>query len=478
MSATEVQQLESRMAEIHALAVGFGLDPYAVHFELVPATMMYEFGAYGIPGRFSHWTHGRAYQQIKTMYDYGLSKIYELVINTDPAYAFLLENNSVLQNSLVAAHVLAHVDFFKKNIYFGRTNRGMLETVSIHAERMRRYEFEHGRETVEGLLDAVLSIQEHVESPPVASRAERAPDPRDPTPARPENVHRVGPYDDLVYIGATSRPEAPPPETRFPAEPEKDLLRFLADHAPDLEDWERDVILMVRAEQRYFAPQMQTKIMNEGWASYWHLRIMRELDLPEQDYLEFARLHSGVLAPGGRGINPYYVGLKIFEDIERRWDEPPTEGEDDHVTPRPGMSRGRAKVFEVRELDDDSSFLRNYLTEELVKDLDLYVYRREHDRWVVAEKNWEIVRDSILASMTNFGQPYIIVQDGDYRGSRELYLKHCFEGHELDLEYGEKTLRFVRRLWGRPVHLETVRDGDRTVLSCADIALRTQVSGG
>ncbi len=478
MTTMEVRQLESRMAEIHALALGLGLDPFPVHFELVPATIMYEFGAYGIPGRFSHWTHGRAYQQIKTMYDYGLSKIYELVINTDPAYAFLLENNSVLQNSLVAAHVLAHVDFFKKNIYFGRSNRGMLETVSIHAERMRRYEFEHGRETVEGVLDAVLSIQEHIEAPPVASREKLEPHPAKPALARVQNSHPVGPYDDLVYIGGTPRPESSQSERRFPVEPEKDLLRFLADHAPDLEDWERDVILMVRAEQRYFAPQMQTKIMNEGWASFWHLRIMRELELPEQDYLEFARLHSGVLAPGGRSVNPYYVGLKIFEDIERRWDESPTDGQDDDVTPRPGSSRGRAKVFEVREVDNDASFLRNYLTEELVKDLDLYVYRRDRDRWVVAEKDWEVVRDSILVSMTNFGQPYIVVQDGDHRGNRELYLKHCFEGQELDLEYGEKTLQFVRRLWGRPVHLETVRDGNTTVLSCVDVASRTRMTGG
>src|SRR5581483_856122 len=112
MTPEEVRELEEAIGQIHGIAERFGLDPYPVHFELVPATIMYEFGAYGLPGRFSHWTHGRAYQQIKTQYDYGLSKIYELVINTNPAYAFLLENNTVLQNKLVAAHVLAHVDFF------------------------------------------------------------------------------------------------------------------------------------------------------------------------------------------------------------------------------------------------------------------------------------------------------------------------------------------------------------------------------
>src|ERR671928_548088 len=159
-------ELESIIPEIWAIAERLGLEPFPVHFELVPATIMYEFGAYGLPGRFSHWTHGRAYQQIKTMYDYGLSKIYELVINANPSYAFLLENNSVLQNKVVAAHVLAHSDFFKHNTYFQHTNRSMLETVSINAERLRRYEFEHGREAVETLLDAVLSIDEHIDPNP------------------------------------------------------------------------------------------------------------------------------------------------------------------------------------------------------------------------------------------------------------------------------------------------------------------------
>src|SRR5215213_3004340 len=161
-----VRELEEAIGEIWEISQRCGLDPFPVHFEMVPATIMYEFGAYGVPGRFSHWTHGRAYQQIKTMYDYGLSKIYELVINANPSYAFLLDNNSVLQNKVVAAHVLAHVDFFKNNLYFEHSNRSMLETVSINAERLRRFEFEHGREAVETFLDAVLSIQEHIDTNP------------------------------------------------------------------------------------------------------------------------------------------------------------------------------------------------------------------------------------------------------------------------------------------------------------------------
>jgi len=457
MTPEEVRDLEGAIGQIYAIAERFGLDPYPVHFELVPATIMYEFGAYGLPGRFSHWTHGRTYQQIKTQYDYGLSKIYELVVNTNPAYAFLLENNNVLQNKLVAAHVLAHVDFFKNNVYFQHTNRGMLETVSINAERMRRYEFEYGREEVETLLDAVLSIEEHIDPNPRLRR---------PKAEEPKLRRRDGrpstPFDDMLRLGE-DQPEAPKNEPqRFPPEPEKDILLFLAEYAPGLEPWQRDVIHMVRAEQLYFLPQMQTKIMNEGWASFWHARIMRELDLNESEYVQFAQLHSGVLSPSKRNVNPYYVGMKIFEDIERRWDEPTDEERDKFG--RPG-GEGRAKVFEVRELDNDASFLRNYLTRDLVEELDLYLYRLEGDKWVIVEKDWKVVRDTILAGMTNFGQPYIVVEDGDYRGGRELYLRHRHEGNDLDLEYADKTMRYIQQLWSRPVHLETIVDGKTTVLT-------------
>jgi stage V sporulation protein R len=161
-------------------------------------------------------------------------------------------------------------------------------------------------------------------------------------------------------------------------------------------------------------------------------------------------------------LNPYYIGFKIFEDIERRWDNP-TEEERVKLGRKPGM--GKQKIFEVREMDNDVSFLRNYLTEDLVKDLDLYLYKKEGDEWVIAEKNWQKVRDTIVANMTNFGHPYLVVDNGDYRGNRELYIKHMFEGQELDLGYAEKTLQHVYRLWGRPIHLETVFEGKRILLT-------------
>jgi stage V sporulation protein R len=451
-TATDTSLLEEALPRVFEVAAELGLDPFPVHFEVVPAPILYEFGAYGLPGRFSHWTHGRAYQQLKTSYNYGLSKIYELVINTNPSYGFLLDTNSVLQNGLLASIFLGHVDFFKNNAYFAPTNRRMIDTASLNADRIRDYEQRHGRSEVETFLDAVLSIQEHIDPHHRLKRADELPPvDRPPRPA-------AGPYDDL--LGAVH--PAPNPAVPAEPEPERDILRYIAEHARHLTDWQRDVIAIIRQEQLYFVPQMRTKIMNEGWASFWHARIMRELDLTQDDYLAFSQMHAGILAPHGHQLNPYHVGMKLFEDIERRWNEPTAE-EKEHFGRKPG--EGRAKLFDIRASESDASFLRNYLTEDLVEELDLYVYRLEGNQWVIVDKDWEKVRDNLVAELTNFGHPYIVVADGDYHGNGELLLRHLDEGKPLDQDYANRTLTYVQSLWGRAVHLETTVDGKTVVLT-------------
>jgi stage V sporulation protein R len=863
MEDREIKGLEGALEQIWEVARRFGLDPYPVRFEIVPATVMYEIGSYALPGRYSHWTFGKAYHRMKTMYDFGLSKIYEVVINTNPAYGFLLETNSPVQNKLVMAHVLGHVDFFKNNVYFSRTNRRMVETVSTHAGRMSEYEFRYGRKTVERLLDAVLSIEEHID-PNFFIRRE---DPRREDDKVKKSSPKAGRYDDLWNIGRRPEEEPPPEEgeqTRGHGLPEKDLIYYITRNSPSLKDWQRDVLAMVHEEMEYFVPQMQTKTLNEGWAcatgdsllatgegfvrfdelyeerrkvrvatgvagelrrvtdfhkeesvptirvrtrrgftlegaekhrvrmadgswkylnevgvgdtialahatgvwpakrrkiefeparphatlsgvagiagvsywtalrhlhgrvqsrsaraldsalatldyspamtgrvlatraqarvpaelneelawflgyfvgdgnlnksgiglttgdeelarrlcssveslfglraslkldtseghsrwrvvvhsrelwrvleavgvnlgdkarakkipapvlrspesvmsaflrgyfdadayagpegvklssaseelirtvqivllnygvlsrqrrqpyditqleitgasaatflnrvgfslarkrhalrsyveshrwfcreetadeivsverrrndvyditveekhayvangfvnhnSFWHARIMRELDLADEEHVEFAELHAGVVSPHKGQLNPYYLGYKILEDIERRWDSPTAEEREKFG--RKG-GEGRAKLFEVREMENDVSLLRNYLTEELCEELDLFVYELvDEEEWTVTEKRWERVRDQLVSNMTNFGFPYIVVADGDYNGNRELYLKHQYEGAELDMDYARKVLEHVHTLWGRPVHLETVVDDE------------------
>jgi stage V sporulation protein R len=456
MEDREIGELEKALEQIWEVARGFGLDPYPVRFEVVPATVMYEIGSYALPGRYSHWTFGKAYHRMKTMYDFGLSKIYEVVINTNPSYGFLLETNSPVQNKLVMAHVLGHVDFFKHNAYFSRTNRRMVETVSTHAGRMAEYEFKYGRKTVERLLDAVLSIEEHIDPNFFIRREE----PGHKVP-RKKSEPKPGRYDDLWDIGKRPEPEGAGEEDERPRGerlPEKDIVYYIMHNSPSLQDWQRDAMAMLHEEMEYFVPQMQTKTMNEGFASYWHARIMRELDLADDEHVEFAELHSGVVSPHKGQLNPYYLGYKIFEDIERRWDNPTAEEREKFG--RKG-GEGRAKIFEVRELDNDVSFLRNYLTEELCEELDLFVYELvDEEEWTVTEKRWERVRDQLVSNMTNFGFPYIVVADGDYNGNRELYLKHQYEGAELDMNYARRVLEHVYTLWGRSVHLETVVDDE------------------
>ncbi len=473
--AQEIKLLEEAIEKITTIARGFNLDFYDMYFEICPADIIYTFGAYGMPTRFSHWSFGKAYHKMKTQYDYNLSRIYEMVINTDPCYAFLLEGNSLVQNKMVIAHVLAHADFFKNNYYFKRTSRKMVENMATAADRIRGYEFKYGRDRVEKFLDSVISLQEHIDPQrhiaPAWTKSGTVTEEHTCSGGR---CHRgvcgkketSTPYDDLWELdkpqceGKCAKDHSQ--EKKFPPHPEKDMLLFIMENSRDLEDWQRDVISIVREEMFYFWPQMQTKIMNEGWATYWHLRIMRELDLSGDEALEFAKMHAGVIHPSKYSINPYLLGLKIFEDIEKRWDNP-SEEEKEKYSCKGG--EGKQKIFEVRENENDISFIRNYLTKDLVEDLDLYLYKKIGHDWKVVDKNWEKVRDGIVSGLYNCGYPYIVVENGDFGRRGELYLQHAHEGMDLDVFYLEKTLPHVFTLWGRPVHLETVIDGKKVLFS-------------
>lgn len=398
MNDTDKLQLERAIDHITNIAIKLGLDFYPMRYEICPPDIIYTFGAYGMPTRFSHWSFGKNFQKMKMQYDYGLSKIYELVINSNPCYAFLLEGNSLIQNKLIIAHVLAHSDFFKNNARFSRTNRNMIETMSATADRIHRYEYEHGIDTVESFIDAVLSVQEHI----------------DPSLIKTQHQHKSQKSNKY---------------------PEKDILLFILTHSTALDDWQRDILTMLREEMLYFWPQLETKIMNEGWATYWHLQIVRELDLTSEETIEFAKLNAAIMQPSQHTINPYHLGYKIFEDIERRWN--------------------RDKLFDVREFESDSSFLRNYLTEALVEDMDLYVFEKKGLQWKVTDKAWERIRDELVTSRVNGGFPYLMVEDANYTNQGELLIKHYYEGAELDLNYLEKTLPFLYTLWGKSVHLLT-----------------------
>ncbi|ATL38836.1 SpoVR family protein [Bacillus velezensis] len=459
MNAEETKGLQRAIEEITDIAKGFGLDFYPMRYEICPAEIIYTFGAYGMPTRFSHWSFGKQFHKMKLHYDLGLSKIYELVINSNPCYAFLLDSNSLIQNKLIVAHVLAHCDFFKNNCRFQNTNRDMVESMAAAAERIKHYERIHGINEVESFLDAILAVQEHIDPSLVRPKLLWSVDDEE----EDEEETAPSPYDDLWGMDKPKQVKKKKGKKPFPPRPEKDILLFIEEHSRELEPWQRDILTMMREEMLYFWPQLETKIMNEGWASYWHQRIIRELDLTSDEAIEFAKLNAGVVQPSKTGINPYYLGLKIFEDIEERYDNPTDEMKKTGVKP----GSGREKMFEVREIESDISFIRNYLTKDLVMREDLYLFQKQGRDYKVIDKEWKAVRDQLVNMRVNGGFPYLTVNDGDYLKNNELYIKHWYEGIELDLKYLEKVLPYLYQLWGRSVHIESVLE-DREVMFSYD----------
>ncbi len=483
-----VGKLEERLGQVWEIARHFGLDPTPTHFEIIPPEIMHEIGSTGLPNRFSHWTHGKVYRQLKTRYDYGLSVIYEVVINSNPAQAFLLENNSDIENTAVMAHVLGHTDFFKHNYQFKKTRQDMPNAAAVSAARIRNYEFKYGRESVERFLDAALSIAEHVDPFQVTRlpKGDQLAKWKAEYEAGQKPSAGMGEFDDLFENSAKGQAgqKTEPQPIPIPYQPEKDIIGFIADFAPYLEDWQRDVLQIVRMESMYFHPQGRTKIMNEGWATYWLKRIMREMSdrgfLDQAEQIRWIAMHTGIIDPTSKGVNPYYFGMKLFdfiedyhngnlEDQERRWLEreklpvyPEYQGD---FVGSPGYRMAR----EVMTGDDDQSFVRNYFNKIPADRMSVYVYEKitESDRvlTVISDRGWERIRDRLVSSMDNSGDPYLVVTDADHDKNQSLYIKHLYEGQELDLEYLKRTLPHLYSLWGRPVYVETVIGASRAVFS-------------
>ena len=448
MAENDLEVLEREIGKILKIADQFGLEYYPMRYEICPADIIYTIAAYGMPTRFSHWSFGKAFHKMRLHYDFNVNRIYELVINSNPCHAFLLEDNSLIQNKLVCAHVLGHSDFFKNNQRFCNTSRDMIESMSVAAERFRQYEMEFGTDIVEQTLDAVTALQEHVDASLFChvsgkkglQSADIQPAKQTPYDDLWDLDHRavkgegeglsLGKQGDTIHSAIQSN--------LFRKVSEKDLLQFIMKYSKVLAGWQRDIVSTLREEMLYFWPQIETKIMNEGWASYWHIKILREMDLAQDEAIEFAKLNAQVLQPSQTNINPYYLGLKIFEDIANK--------------------HGEKAIFDVRELDSDQSFLRNYLTKELVEQLDLYVFAKLGLKWKITDTQWEVVRNHLVESRTNGGFPVLIVKDGDYKGNGELYIEHRYEGVELDIKYLEKTMPYVYHLWGRNVHIQTVME--------------------
>ncbi|MCA9271899.1 MAG: SpoVR family protein [Phycisphaerales bacterium] len=496
--------LRDTQLEVERHARDFGLDFFPTSFEILPYDRMNEVASYGgFPTRYPHWRFGMDFEQISKQHEYGLSKIYEMVVNSNPSVAYLLEGNSLVDQKLVMAHVYGHVDFFKNNFAFRATDQGRdprtgepirkwIDAMANHGAVVRKWTNRIGVEKVESFVDACLSLENLI-------------DPQ--RPFRPPPV-KVGGLDADRDEDATEREQAEVPllrveheymesfinpeefvaaqrermerdrarKKRVPEEPERDVLAFLIDHAP-LERWEQEVLAVIRREAYYFLPQMQTKIMNEGWATYWHSRLMTERLCDASEIVDYADRCAGVLATAPGRLNPYKLGVELYRHIEERWDRGQFGKEWDECEDyaarhawdrRTGL--GRAKIFEVRALYNDVSFIDEFLTPDFVADQKLYAFgwNQRNDRWEIETRQFEEVKRKLLFSLTNAGNPVITVTDANQHNRGELLLKHAHEGIDLRLDWAQEVLVALERIWRRPVEVHTTLEDRPQALRYGD----------
>ncbi len=472
-----IDDLQTWDARIREKVAEFGLSCFTQEFEICDHAQMLGYMAYsGMPAHYPHWSYGKAYEKLKTMYDHGVSGLpYEMVINANPSLAYLMQGNTLCLQILTMAHVYAHNDFFKNNFTFRETHPEVtLSRFKASAQRIRAYQEDPsiGLEQVEEVLDAAhaLSLQ---------CWRDTAVRKLSPQEQRQRAIEAARPERDPYAHLKKAREYVAPDLERYPLEPEQDILLFIRDNNPMLAEWVKDVLTIVHEQTLYFLPQIETKIMNEGWASYWHYRIMNALDLPQDLQLEFMVRHNQVVRPHVGGLNPYHLGCEMWKDIIRRCDEPTAE--EIEAGGRPGKS-GRDEMFAVREVDRDVSFLRRFLTQDLMRRLDMFEYKPREEEIVVEatadSEDWQKVKDTLLKSVGMGSVPVIQIEDADYRHNRSLYVRHLHDGRDLQPEYAEKTLSYLQRLWGREVYLETLADERKVVMAYGPTGLTREAAAG
>jgi stage V sporulation protein R len=452
-----MSELSDYASKLEDLARSLGLDYYPVDFELVPDRFMMETAVYGLPVRMPHWSFGVRYIHQLVQRNMGLSRIFEVMFPGDPCHAYMVDSNTLPENVLVMAHVLGHADFSKRNALFARSmamaGGRILEQAAARAHRIETALQEFGQERVEATLDAALALEAHIDvnralhrpsydgvaaaTASAAQAAAKAGGSPDPFRQR---------FKALPGEDAPARPDGAPKRPQLPPQPEYDLLWFIAQYGPELEGWERDIFLAVREESFYFYPVFACQIMNEGWASYWHARLLREAEfLPQDMYVSAIKAHSDVVRPHASGralalsINPYHLGFSMWE----------------RIVERQGLEAARRICAE----EDDFGFVRNYLDPDLAEELDLFVYEVNSNGEVKIEtRDIHAVREAILAPKFNFGAPRIAATNVDLDGSLTLVHDHQSDGRGLDVTRAERVLDYLVRIWRRPITLHTIDD--------------------
>ncbi len=470
--------LEQRMKEI---AQEYGLMTTEIDFEITTAQRVLEGMSYGFPINFSHWTFGRDYEKYRTIYEHTGSGIpYEQVWNFERPKAFLVETNPFALNVLVIAHVYGHIDFFLANRYLchGRSFSDIAKEARNASKRFQDYEERYGAKEVEAIIDAGMSIKWHRNSDPFFEepdeetvreeliRIERA------KLERFDNIEskfkKLETPEEIAQIERRLEKLS----TKTPPEPTYDILKYIINKSPKpLKPWMVDVLTVIRNQARSLAPNMKTKGLDEGWATYWHVRIMRRLFeeglITPEEHGIFNNFHAGVTRESRAGFNWYRIFLSLFEDIKERWDRGRfgRDYEEEQSAQKrkhwdTGAGLGDKKIFEVRSFYSDRMAVEEFFTDDFIRQEELYIWaglsgNNGEITYMITEDDPSEIRKMLKENFTHYGIPLIRVENGNHNGQNHLMLRHIDNGYELDSRYAIATLEKIHKIWGKKVFLIT-----------------------
>ena len=466
--------------EFARLAEKFRLDTYPNQIEVISSEQMLDaYSSVGMPLMYSHWSYGKTFLSNQQNYQRGrMGLAYEIVINSNPCIAYLMEENTMPMQALVIAHACyGHNSFFKGNYLFQQwTDADSIIDYLLFAKKyISDCEEKHGIEAVEDLLDACHAlmnqgVNRYVRPKPKSAEQEKA-----HQQEREEYIQRT--LNDLWRTIPVKEEELKKKEKRFPQDPEENLLYFIEKNAPLLETWQREIIRIVRKVAQYFYPQRQTQVMNEGWATFWHYHLMHEMYdeglINEGFIMEFLHSHSSVVYQPEfddqrySGINPYTLGFNIFRDIRRICEEPTDE--DKYWFPELAGSDWLDAVHFAMHNFKDEGFILQYLSPKVMRDMRLFsIDDNEVNPYLEVdaihdETGYRQLREN-LAAQYNLGnrEPNIQAYNVDVRGDRSLTLRHYMHRERpLDENSTNEIIKHVHRLWGFDVKMESVDDGNK-----------------
>ena len=487
MIEKDLRRLKKIEKRIYEIAREHGLEFCDIEFDIVPQEKMFEIMAYNMPGQISNWKFGRDYEKTRTIYEkMGVGLPYEVVVNTNPARAYLMKDNTLALQCLIIAHVVGHVAFFNMNNYHVENDENIASRLNAASQRFEDYERKYGIDIVEQTVDAAHAIMLH-SNPWLKEETEdeklerifekmkkRKHDKQqtefgdffeDDTQADADRER----WNNRLYMTL---------KNKTPVEPTEDLLRYIVDHSRGLADWQKDILEIVRSWGQYLWPNIKTKYMNEGFATYWHEIILRQLFkegyLNAEEHSECNYTNSLVKAMNPFSMNPYLVGFELWCDLIRRWDTgqhgndwEDMQDHDEKLAYDDKSMKGHEKMMKVLRTSNDWMFMNQFLTADLVRKLKLYMYTKQVNPFfedlVITDHKANEVKEIIIKSFAHSGIPKIFVKDGNYLDQGELLLKHEHIGVDLHPEYAQKTLEHIQYLWNEKVNLETVKTKQKFV---------------